>query len=202
MKYAKWLIGRNMAKIYVLMGKSSTGKDTVYKELMAKTKVSPITMYTTRPMRDGETDGKEYFFVTDEASEKYEADNKIIEIRKYNTVYGVWKYFTLDDDQIKKDSNNTYLVIATLEAYEKYISYYGSEMVIPIYIEVDDRTRIHRAMQREDLQENPKYAEMCRRFLADEEDFSEEKIINAGIKKRYINDSLLRCVEEIIADMN
>lgn len=201
-KYAKWLIGRNMAKIYVLMGKSSTGKDTVYKELMAKTNVSPITMYTTRPMRDGETDGKEYFFVTDEVSEKYEEANRIIEIRKYNTVHGIWKYFTLDDDQIKKDSKNTYLVIATLEAYEKYIAYYGSEMVIPIYIEVDDRTRIHRAMQREDLQENPKYAEMCRRFLADEEDFSEEKIINAGIKKRYINDSLLRCVEEIIADMN
>lgn len=190
-----------MAKLYVLMGKSSTGKDTVYKELMAKTNLKAITMYTTRPMRDGETDGKEYFFVSEKESVQFENDNRIIEIRKYNTMYGIWKYFTLDDDQIKKDSDNKYLIIATLEAYEKYISYYGKEMVVPIYIEVDDKTRIHRAMQREDEQENPKYAEMCRRFLADEDDFSTDKIEHAGITKRYINDILSRCVEEIIADM-
>lgn len=191
-----------MAKLYVVMGKSSTGKDTVYKELMAKTDLKAIVMYTTRPMRDGESDGREYFFVSDEEAIQFGKDNKIIEIREYNTVHGVWKYFTLDDGQINKDNNTGYLIIATLEAYKKYISYYGKEMVVPIYIEVDDKTRIHRAIQREDMQVNPKYAEMCRRYLADEEDFSEEKIADAGITKRYTNDILSRCVEEIIADMD
>lgn len=191
-----------MAKLYVVMGKSSTGKDTVYKELMAKTDLKAIVMYTTRPMRDGESDGREYFFVSDEETVQFGNDNKIIEIREYNTVHGVWKYFTLDDGQIKKDNNTGYLIIATLEAYKKYISYYGKEMVVPIYIEVDDKTRIHRAIKREDMQVNPKYAEMCRRYLADEEDFSEEKIAEAGITKRYTNDILSRCVEEIIADMD
>lgn len=191
-----------MAKLYVVMGKSSTGKDTIYKELMAKTDLKAIVMYTTRPMRDGESDGREYFFVSDEETVQFEKDNKIIEIREYNTVHGVWKYFTLDDGQIKKDNNTGYLIIATLEAYKKYISYYGKEMIIPIYIEVDDKTRIHRAIQREDMQVNPKYAEMCRRYLADEEDFSEKKIAEAGITKRYTNDILSRCVEEIIADMD
>ena len=191
-----------MAKLYVVMGKSSTGKDTIYKELMAKTDLKAIVMYTTRPMRDGESDGREYFFVSDEETVQFEKDNKIIEIREYNTVHGVWKYFTLDDGQIKRDNNTGYLIIATLEAYKKYISYYGKEMIIPIYIEVDDKTRIHRAIQREDMQVNPKYAEMCRRYLADEEDFSEKKIAEAGITKRYTNDILSRCVEEIIADMD
>lgn len=191
-----------MAKLYVVMGKSSTGKDTIYKELMAKTDLKAIVMYTTRPMRDGESDGREYFFVSDEETVQFEKDNKIIEIREYNTVHGVWKYFTLDDGQIKKDNNTGYLIIATLEAYKKYISYYGKEMIVPIYIEVDDKTRIHRAIQREDMQVNPKYAEMCRRYLADEEDFSEKKIAEAGITKRYTNDILSRCVEEIIADMD
>ena len=191
-----------MAKLYVVMGKSSTGKDTIYKELKVKTDLKSIVMYTTRPMREGETDGREYFFVSDEAALDYEKKDKIIEIRKYNTIHGVWKYFTLDDGQIIQESDNKYLIIATLEAYKKYISYYGKEMIIPIYIEVDDKTRIHRAISREDTQAYPKYAEMCRRFLADEEDFSEEKLNDAGITKRYTNDVLLRCVEEIIADMN
>lgn len=191
-----------MAKLYVVMGKSSSGKDTIYKELKEKTNLKSIVMYTTRPMREGETDGGEYFFVSDETALDYEKKDKIIEIRKYNTVHGVWKYFTLDDGQIMQESDNKYLIIATLEAYKKYISYYGKEMIIPIYIEVDDKTRIHRAISREDTQVNPKYAEMCRRFLADEEDFSEEKLIDAGITKRYTNDVLSRCVEEIIADMN
>lgn len=191
-----------MAKLYVVMGKSSTGKDTIYKELKVKTDLKSIVMYTTRPMREGETDGREYYFVSDEAALDYEKKDKIIEIRKYNTIHGVWKYFTLDDGQIIQESDNKYLIIATLEAYKKYISYYGKEMIIPIYIEVDDKTRIHRAISREDTQVYPKYAEMCRRFLADEEDFSEEKLNDAGITKRYINDVLSRCVEEIIADMN
>ena len=106
-----------MAKLYVVMG-----KDTIYKELMAKTDLKAIVMYTTRPMRDGESDGREYFFVSDEETVQFEKDNKIIEIREYNTVHGVWKYFTLDDGQIKRDNNTGYLIIATLEAYKKYSS--------------------------------------------------------------------------------
>ena len=127
------------------------------------------------------------------------------EILAASYAVGDTKAFTSEitlDDLENAIGYNKYLIIATLEAYKKYISYYGKEMIIPIYIEVDDKTRIHRAISREDTQAYPKYAEMCRRFLADEEDFSEEKLTDAGITKRYTNDVLLRCVEEIIADMN
>ena len=45
--------------------------------------------------------------------------------------------------------------------------------------------------------ECPKYAEMCRRFLADEEDFSKEKIQKAGIRRRFVNDDSKICLAEI-----
>ena len=53
-------------------------------------------------------------------------------------------------------------------------NYFGKENVIPIYIQVDDGVRLERALERERTQKEPKYAELCRRFLADEKDFSEE----------------------------
>ena len=190
-----------MAKLYVIMGKSSTGKDTVYKRIVEKTDVTTITMYTTRPMRAGEAQGREYFFIDEETLAGLEKEDKIIELRAYNTVHGIWKYLTVDDGQINPESEEKYLIIATLEAYEKYLAYYGKEVVVPIYIEVDDRTRIHRALQREDAEQNPKYKEMCRRFIADEEDFSEEKLKMVGIDMRYDNYDLDICVDTIIRNM-
>lgn len=193
-----------MAKIYVIMGKSSTGKDTVYNRLKSceQVKFNNVIMYTTRPMREGEIDGHEYFFTTEECVKKYEEEGRIIELRAYNTVHGVWKYFTLDDGQIEVTQDKKYLVIGTLEAYKKYLEYYGKDIVVPIYIEVEDSVRIHRALAREDGQKNPKYAEMCRRYLADEQDFSEDKIIELGINKRYQNTNLEECITNIIADVS
>ena len=81
-------------------------------------------------------------------------------------------------------------------------NYYGKEAVIPIYIEVENGERLIRAIRREQEQEKPKYKELCRRFLADEEDFSEEKIKEAEIQKRFVNDDLDLCVKNIINYVN
>lgn len=188
-----------MAKIFVLMGKSSTGKDTVYKRLRESSlEFKNVVIYTTRPIRQGETEGVEYHFVSEETRDNYCQTGKVIERRDYNTVYGMWSYFTVDDGQIDVAGDSKYLVIGTLESYEKFVDYYGKEIVVPIYIEVDDRTRIHRAIEREDMQEIPKYSEMCRRFLADEKDFSEELLVKCGIDRRFANYDLDVCVEEIL----
>ena len=92
---------------------------------------------------------------------------------------------------------NNYLSIGTLESYEKMKEYYGEENVLPIYIQVEDGERLRRALVREQKQEEPKYAEMCRRFLADQEDFSEKNVIDAGIGIRFENDDLDICVKNI-----
>ena len=79
-----------MGKIYYMMGKSSSGKDTIYKDIRKDLpELKTLTLYTTRPMREGEKDGVEYYFVTDEILEKYREEGKIIELRTYQTVYGL-----------------------------------------------------------------------------------------------------------------
>ncbi len=189
-----------MGKIYCLMGKSASGKDTIYNRLLAmeELKLRRVVPYTTRPMRSGETDGETYFFCTQDQVKAFEKAGKIIELRAYDTVYGVWKYFTADDGQICLTESD-YLMIGTLEAYEQIRNYFGTEKVRPIYVEVDDGLRLQRALDRERTQEQPKYAEMCRRFLADEQDFSEENLKKAGIEKRFLNQNLTQVTEEIAA---
>ena len=187
-----------MGKIYYMMGKSSSGKDTIYKDIRKDLpELKTLTLYTTRPMREGEKDGVEYYFVTDEILEKYREEGKIIELRTYQTVYGDWKYATIDDGQINLDEND-YLMIGTLESYIKTKEYYGKENLIPLYIEVEDKERLMRAIVREQQQDHPGDEEVCRRFLADQKDFSEDNLKKAGITRRYQNDDKVRCKEEIV----
>ena len=181
------------------MGKSSTGKDTIYKELLKKDSLSlkEVVIYTTRPIRDGEKNGREYHFVDNDTLQVLQEQGKIIERRDYNTVHGVWSYFTVNDGQIDiKDQD--YLVIATLEAYKDFIKFFGEDNVCPIYVDVEDGERLTRALDREKQQKDPKYAELCRRFLADCEDFSKEKLDEAKIERVFENVSLNTCLEEIV----
>ena len=64
---------------------------------------------------------------------------------------------------------------------------------------VEDGLRLERALKREREVERPRYAEMCRRFLADMEDFSEEKLAEAGITEIFDNTDFDRCVDKISA---
>lgn len=188
-----------MGKIVYLMGKSSSGKDTVYKKLLEEKEFSfhTVVLYTTRPIRAGETDGVEYHFTDEAGFRKLFREGKVIEDRIYHTVQGDWRYFTAADEKDFQTKDN-FLMIGTLESYEKVRDYFGEERMIPIFIDLDDGVRLQRALDRERAQDVPQYEEMCRRFLADERDFSEEKIMAAGIEKRFVNDKLDGCISEII----
>ena len=104
----------------------------------------------------------------------------------------------MDDGQFDLD-NRDYLVIATLEAYKEFIRFFGKNKVKPIYINVEDGVRLTRALEREKAQTEPKYAELCRRFLADSADFSEDKLKEAGIDMVFENVSLEACLAEIVS---
>ena len=191
-----------MGKIFCLLGKSSCGKDTIFKELEKEKSLDlkPVVSYTTRPRRSQETQGLEYNFIDENILEEYIRNGKVIEKRDYNTVKGKWTYCTVDDGQIDLKDNN-YLIIATLESYSAFQEYYGRDVVVPIYIEVDDGIRLQRALDREKMQKNPNYDEMCRRFLADAADFSESNLNKCEIHKRYNNDDFEKCVNEIKMDI-
>lgn len=189
-----------MGKIYCVMGKSSSGKDSIYHEIMEKGALGlkPIIPYTTRPIRDGEQDGREYHFCTEDTVQRLQDEGRIMELRAYNTVYGVWKYFTVDDERINLSKYN-YLYIVTLEGYTKIREYFGADRVVPIYIEVEDGERLMRAIAREQNQDVPKYEEMCRRFLADSADFCDEKLVEAGVVRRFQNNDFVQTVQEVTA---
>lgn len=186
-----------MGKIVYIMGKSSTGKDTIFKELLRKSRFSykTIVSYTTRPIREGEKNGNEYFFTDEAGFQKLKAEGKIIEDRCYDTIHGPWRYFTADDGQI--DFSGNYITIGTIESYLKMCEYYGKDRIIPVLVDLDDGVRLQRAINREKKQENPKYEELCRRFLADSKDFSDEKVKEAGIETRFFNNELSVCLKEI-----
>lgn len=188
-----------MSKIFILMGKSASGKDTLYQMLLADQtlQLKQVVPYTTRPIRSGETQGREYHFVKETELIKFQQANKVIEHRAYKTIHGLWHYFTADDGQINLSGNHHYLMIDTLAGYIQLVQYFGVAQVVPLYIEVEDGLRLFRALERERTQKEPKYAELCRRFLADSEDFSEENLAAAGIKKHFINAELTQCFQEL-----
>lgn len=192
-----------MGKIVYLMGKSSSGKDTIFKRLLADESLGlkTIVPYTTRPIRSGERNGLEYFFTDEEGYQRLKEKGRIIEERAYQTFHGLWRYFTIDDDQIRWDGQN-YIMIGTLQAYLKMKDYFGEDRMLPVMIELDDGVRLERALRRERKQLQPRYEEMCRRFLADSEDFSEERIQEADIRRRFRNDDLEKCLAEISAYIN
>lgn len=192
-----------MGRIYYLLGKSATGKDTLYKEILKRRpKLRTVTMYTTRPIREGETDGVEYFFTGREELERQLASGKVIESRTYQTIAGPWTYYTVDDGQFDVADDESCLMIGTLESYEKMCAYFKAGKMVPVYIEVPDGIRLLRAVKREENQKKPNYREVCRRYLADEKDFSEENLERLGLTKRYQNTDMEMCVEEILRDLD
>lgn len=191
-----------MGDIFYVMGKSATGKDTIYKKLLKRLPfLRTVTLYTTRPPRNGETDGVEYHFTTRERLDELRGEGQVIEERTYQTVHGPWTYFTADDGQICLNGAVFYLMIGTLESYEKMREYFGKDRLFPVYIQVEDGERLARALKRERNQKHPRYQELCRRFLADEQDFKEENLLKNEIRTYYENEVLKICLDEICRDI-
>lgn len=189
-------------KIIYIMGKSSSGKDTIYNVLKQKLDMSTYVMYTTRPIRDGEVDGETYNFIEQDEMREYIEGSKsesVIEYRTYQTVHGPWTYATINDGQF--GSGKDMIMLGTLESYKKIREYFDNKQnvdLLPIYVEVPDNIRLKRAIEREEKEKSPKYVELCRRFIADSKDFSEENLQKVGIGKRFQNLDLDKCVNEIL----
>lgn len=189
-----------MGCIWCLCGKSATGKDTVYRKVMEQLsgQLEPVVIYTTRPIREGEVDGKTYHFATVDFFHAHENDPRMIESRVYHTRLGDWFYFTMDDGSLDV-ARQDYFMITTLEGFEKLHRYFGPDKVKMVYIEVDDCERLRRALNRESAQAHPRVDEVCRRYLADEADFSPEKLSAMPMELRVENDDADRAAAVIAA---
>ncbi len=175
-------------RIFLLMGKSASGKDRMYRALLADPELGlkRIVLYTTRPIRTGEADGEQYHFTDEAGYRRLREQGLIIEERVYPSVMGPWYYFTADDGQIDLDAAD-YLMIGTPKAAVSLAVYFGRDAVLPLYISVEDGILLQRALNRERSEKHPRYDEMCRRYLADLEDFSGEVLKAAGVTEVYDN---------------
>ena len=182
-----------MGRIYYLLGKSATGKDTLYKEILKRRpKLRTVTMYTTRPIREGETDGVEYFFTGREELERQLASGKVIESRTYQTIAGPWTYYTVDDGQFDVADDESCLMIGTLESYEKMCAYFEAGKMVPVYIEVPDGIRLLRAVKREENQKKPNIGKSAGDTLQTKKIF-QRKIWNAWELRRDIRTRIWKC---------
>ena len=187
-----------MGKIILFMGPSSSGKDTIKRRLIKENKfaLKEMIMSTTRPKRTGEVEGRDYYFKTEKEMLELEEQGKIIEKRKYDTIYGPWYYFTTSSSIDLENYN--YIGSNTLEGLDQFVKFYGIENIISLLIKLDDGIRLQRALDREKREESPKYQELCRRFLADSLDFSKENINKRHITSIINNDSNLdNTIEEV-----
>ena len=114
--------------------------------------------------------------------EAFREEGRIIELREYQTVHGPWQYMMVDDGTIDLAAQD-YAAVGTVASYAMVRDYFGEDRVVPFFIDLDPGERLQRALDRERQHDRPKYAEMCRRFLADEKDFSEENLMAAGLMK-------------------
>ena len=186
--------------IYYICGKSAVGKDSIFQELVKRTDLKRIIPYTTRPMRPMEKEGEEYHFLSEEAFLKLLSEGKMMESRSYDTAFGIWYYGTAYEEDFREKGKG-FLCIGTLESYNSIKDYLGQEFIRPVYIELEDELRLSRAKAREQGNDPKALEELERRFQADNKDFSEEKLRESGIEKRYQNLDFSKCVEEILKDI-
>lgn len=175
------------SRIFCIVGKSGSGKDTIYHRIVSEDRkgLVPVIPYTTRPKRIDEQNGVNYFFVEEEEWKEYERQGQVIEQRRYHTTQGIWTYFTLRFD-CKEGTDH--ILITTLEGVRGILRHYPAEMVHIVYLDIDDKSRLLRCIDRESQQQHPDYQEVCRRYLADHEDFSAEQLESFG-NLHYIDSS-------------
>lgn len=166
-----------MSKLFCIRVKVHPAS-TIFKRLVKDRELDlkTVVSYTTRPMREGEREGVEYHFVSPQMLRDFREEGRVIECRDYHTVHGLWSYFMVDDGQIDFFGAQDSVIIGTLESYQKIRDFFGKRTCRTDLCLCGRRTSVVEGLEREKQQENPGYAEMCRRFLADTEDFSEEKL--------------------------
>ena len=154
-----------MEKIFCVLGKSSAGKDTLVSIVSEELQMPVATSFTTRPKRDGEIEGREYHFITEEEFMQKEQEGGVAECTVYNVADNQTWYYGLTREELEK--GRYALVIVNPDGLEQLTDLYGDK-VVSILVECDGIERLERSIKR-DKTANPR--ELCRRFLADEEMF-------------------------------
>lgn len=189
-------------KLITLTGTSACGKDSLLNKVLESNKnIKPIISVTTRPKREGETDGVEYKFITlEELTELYN-NEELIEIREYNTKHGVW-YYGITKDSIDVDSDDIYIVIVDVQGVVQLRQYLNSLKsdnikVESVFINCSGKERMFRSLTREQNLNDEQIAEICRRYLDDQANVGAYKEAFDIILRNELPQDIDRCVSII-----
>lgn len=155
----------------VLMGKSTSGKDTIKNELINKYGFHSIVTYTTRPIRNGEVPDVTYYYISDEEFKQKIEDNFFAEYKTYlakinEDTYGKWYYGTALEDLQNADENT--VVILTPEGVRDILKYNLDMKVIWIYA---NQSTIDKRMAERVKRGQANQSENERRQIKDHKDF-------------------------------
>lgn len=175
-------------KIFILSGFSGSGKDTVLNELLIQNpKLHPVISFTSRPVRDGEKDGREYNFISKVQFLKAIDDGQMLEYRTYDIDFNGKKdtwYYGVSKKSISKDESQ--LVILDIKGVRALKNLYGDD-VVSIFLHAEDNERELRAKKRGNFDET----EWNRRLKDDRKQFQDIDICdyvleNIDIEKTFI----------------
>lgn len=170
-------------KVIAIYGEGGSGKDTILKEILKfeEFNFNKIVGTTTRPPREGERDGVEYYFISPEEFAKELVKGSLVEAATFRG----WYYgtsisaFAKDKINIGIFNDKALDILLQDERFE----------IVPIYIKVSKKNRLIRMLNRE---ENPDINEIIRRYQADEKDFTDFFVEHDSLPDvTYINDAPL-----------
>ena len=186
--------------LVILLGMSSSGKDTVLHDLVNNKGFEPIISTTTRPMREGEQAGVDYHFASKEDFEKWIEEGLFLEYRSYNTlVDGVPDTWYYGSPKYDLDPKKNYAVVLDIQGAKDYIKYYGKENTIVVELFVPDAIREDRAKSRGSFDKT----EWDRRLADDKVKFSKEAtegVVDVTICNETL-ETTIKCVEEAILSL-
>lgn len=153
--------------ILILMGKMAVGKDTILKQLVSNYGFTPIISDTTRPVRDGETNGVEYNFITlDEFKNR-----TYMETRHYKSGADTWHYGMPVNDEYS-DPSKDYVVVVDTYGAKEIVDVIGRDNCVIVHLTATDTNRWLRASARSPITKE----EWDTRYADDEERFSRHNV--------------------------
>lgn len=154
----------------VLVGKSCSGKDSVAK-ILCSMGYSRVATCTTRPMRMGEVDGIDYYFITQSEFMNMIEKGDFAEYREYETEKGLWLYGSRINDYKYATEK---VIILTPEGLVNIRKKYPNLPIIAIYLAVPNKELKRRMMSRANIS-GEDIKEVKRRYKADKKDFKHIK---------------------------
>lgn len=174
--------------MYILAGRSCSGKNAVAEELIKRGHKRCIT-YTSRPMRQGEVDGVDYHFISDSDFIRLKNEGFFAEYISYDTTHGIWWYGTAASDF--KDDDNKKFIILTPEGIKQVEKIVEKKPKI-IYLFANNATVYKRLKDRGD---NPEEAE--RRMKQDAIDFKGFEMIADKIVYNNTDSNIIDVVDKV-----